>query len=108
MSTQILDPNDESVIIGYECTQLVSNNANQLVDFDLIFYVDAAAPVGQQELFVEHMQQQLVPLIATRYGVRSETGCMSPPIDGSSWILKFTLETKDFVEIDLFGTFLAW
>mmetsp|Transcript_49929 Transcript_49929/g.120957 ORF Transcript_49929/g.120957 Transcript_49929/m.120957 type:complete len:450 (+) Transcript_49929:543-1892(+) len=89
-------------VIGYTCSQLVANNANQLVDFDLIFYMDVASPIGQQGLMVEHIQRTLVPLMGTRYGISSDDGCMSPPIDGTSWILQFTLEQTDFEIIDIF------
>lgn len=92
-------------IIGYACSELVANNADQLIDFDLIFYIDAASPTGQQDVFIEHIQKTLVPLIGSRYGISSDNGCMSPPIDGTSWILQFTLDRQNFEPIDIFGTY---
>ena len=105
MSEVILSAPDNNHVIGYKCSQLVANNARQLVDFDLVFYMDVASPIGQQDFMVEHIQKTLVQLMGTRYGISSDDGCMSPPIDGTSWILQFTLEQTDFEIIDIFGTF---
>lgn len=105
MSSEITSNDDVAIVIGYECTQLVANNADQLIDFELTWFMDVASPIGQQQPTLEHLQSQLIARIATRYGISAATAqaCLSPPVDGSSWILRFSLETTDFEEIDLFG-----
>jgi hypothetical protein len=97
------DANENQVLVGYACQQVLTQNV--VNEFDLVFYIDLASKVGQQAYTVGHIQQLLVPQMGTRYGISAEDGerCSQLPVDGSTWVVEFTIDPADFVKVDLFG-----
>mmetsp|Transcript_36997 Transcript_36997/g.57366 ORF Transcript_36997/g.57366 Transcript_36997/m.57366 type:complete len:383 (+) Transcript_36997:349-1497(+) len=92
--------NDDGMVIGYSCQEVVEEN--EVTNVDLIFYIDVASPQGQQEAAIRHMTEALAENVSLRYGVSNGLRCSEPPLDGTSWIVQFTAEPRNFNQVELF------
>ena len=104
---------DGDELIGYACRQVLEQNTVE--EMELEFYMDVMTPLANatttsedpqgdtikasQEVLLREMSRefQIDPTVSK--GVR----CFDLPVDGSTWIVQMTIETKDFREETLFG-----
>ena len=107
---------DPDEVIGYACKTVVSNNAVEPID--LIFYMDILTPAASegdsspQEAAVAASQKVLLRELSQEFQIDATISqglrCYDLPVDGSTWIVQMSFETRDFVEVTLFGKFFVW
>ena len=93
---------DNGKKIGHACAKTLKNNV--VTDVDVVFYVDLAYPIGDQDGALETLQTGLVDQVSEAYGISDGLKCESPPFDGRSWIVQFVSRIDDYQKVDLFGT----
>jgi hypothetical protein len=93
--------NDEEILVGYACQQVLTQNV--VNEFELVFYIDLASRLGEQPFTVNHVQQLLVSRMGSRYGISDGLRCSQLPVDGSTWVVEFSIDPTDFEEVDMFG-----
>ena len=106
---------DPDELIGYACKTVVSNNAVEPID--LIFYMDILTPAtsegdsSPQEAAVAASQKVLLRELSREFQIDATISqglrCYDLPVDGSTWIVQMSFETRDFVEVTLFGKFFC-
>lgn len=100
-------------VIGYSCKSLLENNSVE--PMNLMFYMDIKTPIGDnstnttspQEEAVSVSQQVLLRELSREFQIDPQVSrgirCFDPPVDGSTWMVQMTIETREFVEVTLFG-----
>jgi len=106
--------NSDDDLIGYACKQVLEKNTVE--PMDLIFYMDVLTPKAEegsvftadpQAAAVEASQEVLLREMSQEFqidpGVSRGIRCFDLPVDGSTWIVKMTIDPKEFQEVTLFG-----
>jgi hypothetical protein len=93
--------NDPDLLTGYACQNVL--DTNQVMELSQVVYMDILSKKGGQTVAIEQVQQSLVESIASRYQISSGIRCIDLPVDGSTWIVEFTVSPNDFVVDDTFG-----
>lgn len=106
--------NSDDDLIGYACKQVLEKNTVE--PMDLIFYMDVLTPKAEegsvftadpQAAAVEASQEVLLREMSQEFQIDPDVSrgirCFDLPVDGSTWIVKMTIDPKEFQEITLFG-----
>jgi len=110
--------NNDDELIGYSCKQLLETNTVE--PMDLVFYMDILSPKDNNETLlttatrnnqqkaIDESQSAILKEVSEEYQidpiVSKGVRCFDLPVDGSTWLVQISIESKDFSEVTLFGT----
>jgi len=109
--------NNDEELIGYSCKQLLETNTVE--PMDLVFYMDILSPKDDNETLlttatrnnqqkaIDESQSAILKEVSEEYQidpiVSKGVRCFDLPVDGSTWLVQISIESKDFSEVTLFG-----
>ena len=118
--------NDGTELIGYSCKQVLEKNTVEAMD--LVFYMDILSPntsnegnvngndndidnngIDTQAKAIEEAQKVILQEISKQYqidpNISKGVRCFDLPVDGSTWLVQLSIDTRDFKEVTLFGKY---
>ena len=104
--------NTDDELIGYSCKQVLEQNTVE--PMDLIFYMDILSPNNNssQSKAIDEAQRVILQELSKEYqidpNVSKGVRCFDLPVDGSTWLVQLSIDTRNFKEITLFGKYLLY